>query len=81
MKAGFIVKYNWREISFSSVESMRVPVHKIYLPQELHFAYVSYETRTPRVSYCCDDHNGSDVIFPTRHACVEGPLSELRFWE
>jgi hypothetical protein len=70
MKAGFIVKHNMRDISFSSVQSMKVPVHKIHLPQELHFAYVSYETRTPRAGYCCHHHNGPDVLFPTTHVCV-----------
>jgi len=64
MKAGFIVKYNMREISFSSVQSMRIPVHQIYLQQELYFAYVSYETPTPWVGYCCDNHNGLDVLIP-----------------
>jgi len=68
MKAGFIVKYNMREISFSSVQSMRIPVHKIHLQQELYFVYVSYETPTPWAGYCCDHHNGPDVLFTNTRA-------------
>jgi hypothetical protein len=74
MKEGFVVKYNWREISSSSVQSVNVPVHKILLLQELHFAYVSNETRTPRASYCCDDHNGPDVLYARVCVCVGRPL-------
>lgn len=78
MKAGFIVKYNWREISISR-ESVRVPVHKIHLPQELHLAYMSYETRNLRASFCCDDQNGPDALYA--RMCVGGLLSELRYIE
>jgi len=78
MKAGFIVKYNWCEISISR-QSVSVPVHKIHLLQELHFAYVSYETRNPRTSFCCDNHNGPDVLYA--RVCVGGLLSELRYIE
>jgi hypothetical protein len=64
MKPGLIVNYSMRDFSFSSVQSTQVLFHKIHLPQELHFAALSYKTRSPRADCCCYHHSGPGLLFP-----------------